>query len=333
MKRALACLAAVMLLASGAAPAAADEGQTHNAPPSSASPAARPFPEVTAPPATCKLYNLAILDMATEADGRVTIPATIEDQPGRLMVDTGSIYSVLGESEALARNLTIRPSGQIFYYEGGVPLYNMTRVDRIQIGRLKGTDHEMMVVTSSQLDHDTIGMLGPDIMANYDIDFDFAAGTFSLFDPDHCPGEVVYWTKTPYAAVPMRLDRGGHIIITVSLDGKPVDALVDTGAYRSTISMKLAKALFGIDEKDPKAKKMGEISVNGTLPAPLYRYPFGALTLEGVTVNNPMIDILDDDRFDDGDNEMTLGIKTLRQLHMYIGYKEKTIYFTPAEAR
>ncbi len=291
-------------------------------------------PAATAAPApACRLGRVASLELSTRPDGGITVPVEIQGQTGQMLVDTGSIYSVIGKSEALSRGLNVKLANMFLSYLGGVPMYEMTRTDRIAIGNMVGKDLSLMVIDSKHLPHDTIGMLAPDVLRGFDVEFDFAAGKFNLFDPDHCPGQVVYWTKTPYAAVPMHIDESGHIIIQVTLNGKTVSAGVDTGADRSTITLGLAKSLFGIDANDPKLVTMGKVSVNGTAAAPLYRYPFDTLILEGVTVNHPVIDILDGERFSAGDNLMILGVKTLRQLHMYIAYKENVVYFTPAEAR
>lgn len=298
--------------------------------------AAEPAPATEPAPAQpeCQLVQLVSLEMSTQFDGRVAVPATIQGQTGLLVIDTGSIHSVLTDAAARSRNLQMRIGNQIFFYLGGLPAYKFVEADRLELGHMVARDMPLLILPARSFDRNAIGMLAPDIMSNYDVDFDFAGGKFSLISPDHCPGKVVYWTQTPaVAAVPMRVDSGGHPIITVTLDGKEMDAAVDTGSDRSTITLGMAKELFGIDEKDPKLTFVSNVRVNGTAAAALYRYPFAALNLEGVVVQNPSIDILAGKRFEAGDNQMILGIKTLRQLHMYIAYKEKKIYFTPAEAR
>jgi predicted aspartyl protease len=295
---------------------------------------AEPLPDTPAALPACALRQVASLDITTEPDGSVAVPVTIEGREGLMVVDTGSIISVISESEARARDLTLRPNDLGLAYMGGVAADRTVRVSKVSIGRLSGSNLMMLVVPGgAELQHNAIGLLGPDILGNYDVEFDFAAAKLNLFETDHCPGQVVYWTKEPYAAAPMKVDEVGHIFVDIQLNGKPVQAALDTGADRSTISASLAKKLFGIDKDSPGMKPLGNVSVNGTAPAPLYRYPFATLTFEGVTVQNPVIDILDGDRFEVGDNQMLLGIKTMRRLHMYISYKEKMVYFTPAESR
>ena len=290
-------------------------------------------PALAADPPACTLKQIVSLDMSIEDDGEVAIPAAINDQKGLLLIDTGSIESSINQAFAVQLKLRLRLGRNVYYLPGGVPIYQVANVDKLQLGPMSASDVWLEVVPWHTLEHDVFGMLAPDIMQNYDMDFDFAAGKLNIFSQDHCEGEVVYWTKQPYSKVPMSLDSGGHIIIPALLDGKEVKAMVDTGTGRSTITMDMATDLYGITEKSPDIKANGSVAVNRAVDAQMYHYPFKTLTFEGVTVQTPVIDILGGERFQGKEAEMILGIQTLRQMHMYIAYGEHMIYLTPAEAR
>src|SRR6185437_4354822 len=119
-----------------------------------------------------------------------------------------------------------------------------------------------------------------------------AHAKFNIYSQDHCPHAVVYWTKGNYAQVPMHVDDSWHISVPVTLNGKSLTAVIDSGADRSTMSLDTLKTVLGIDEKNPVLKQKAAISINGTARAAIYRYPFDKLSLEGVTVQNPDIDIV-----------------------------------------
>ena len=51
------------------------------------------------------------------------------------------------------------------------------------------------------------GDLGTRMFEKVDLELDIAGGKFNLFSSDHCPGNVVYWTKN-YAELPLKRDRG-----------------------------------------------------------------------------------------------------------------------------
>jgi Aspartyl protease len=132
--------------------------------------------------------------------------------------------------------------------------------------------------------------------------------------------------------VPMKLDENRHITIPVTLDGKQLIAVADTGAARSFMSLDVAKAIFGLDEKNPALKSLGAVSINNVASEQLYHYPFQSLTFEGIAVRNPDIAITKGSDDDKDDPQLVIGIGVLRQLHLYIAYKEQVLYLTPAEA-
>ncbi len=129
----------------------------------------------------------------------------------------------------------------------------------------------------------------------------------------------------------MDLTPQGHIFVSAVLDGKPVRALLDTGAQTTTMSLKTAAKVFGIDAKNPALKPLGGINVNNLVDASAYRYPFASLTFEGIAIDHPNVVILDTGA-DTDEAEMIVGIGVLRQFHIFIAYDEKAIYLTPAEA-
>jgi len=69
--------------------------------------------------------------------------------------------------------------------------------------------------------------------------------------------------------------------------------------------------------------------INGAL-LKTFAYPFKSIDFQGVAVINPHILVLG--RQDFPLTNLILGIDVLRNLHMYISYKERKIYLTPATA-
>ena len=270
----------------------------------------------------CELKLVDSLALETESSGAVTIPVMIDNRPARLLIDTGAPFSILDTS--FARTLGHEPSffqpGTFFGMVGGYKLRQSVAVDSLSVGRLKA-------MTSSAM-----GTLGSNVLAAYDVELDFAAQKMNMFTQDHCPGQVVYWTNDAYAQVPMTLNRDQHITIPVTLDGKNVTAIVDTGAYRSYMTLDIASDLFGFDENSPGLKKVGDTKLNNVAAATLYRYPFQSLTFQDVAVRNPDIEISKEGKSTPGMPQLVVGLGILRQLHMYVAYRERMLYLTPAAA-
>jgi predicted aspartyl protease len=288
------------------------------------------MPALADPPA-CQLREVASLAMGTEPDGQVTVPVTIDDRSTRLVVDTGSVYGSISSALASELGLKRERGARIYELLGHIPLYDIVFAHSFRMGNLSTDSIGFYVAPSQALHADSGGMLGPDVMSKYDVEFDFAHARFNIFSQDHCPGRVVYWTNEPYARVAIRVDGDWHISVPVTLDGKKIEALVDTGSYRSSMSLDVAKSVLGIDENNPALKTLEPISINGLAPVALHLYPFQTLELDGVEVRNPLIDIFPGATFGRRAPQLILGLGMLRQLHLYIAYGEQTLYATPAE--
>jgi predicted aspartyl protease len=291
--------------------------------------------DISAAPASasCQQVRIAGVDMATEADGLVAVPVSVDDTQVMLTVDTGAIHTAISSRLADTLGLDRNISSQVEAMAGGVPIVEMAYAHSLKMGPMATGRVGVMVAPSQALSADTDGLFGPDVMNNYDVEIDYAHGRFALFSQDHCPGQVVYWTHEPYARVPMHVDDSWHISVPVMLDGKPVTAFIDTGAERSMMTQSVAKALFGITPDDPRLIRRDNISVNDTAPTTLYHYPFATLALEGITVAHPDIDIMPDSTLGEGGPQLIVGAGVLRQLHLYLAYKEQVLYATPAESK
>jgi hypothetical protein len=188
------------------------------------------------------------------------------------------------------------------------------------------------------------GIIGADMLTNVDADFDFGAKKLNLISQNHCDGKVVYWAAPALATIPFHFDKGGHIAFPLRLDDKRVNAMLDTGAYNTVLNLNIARRTFNVDTNAPDVEKIGELQ--GGFTANVYRKQFKTITLDGVTVTNPAIDLLPDmvsnpatptlgagSIIRDTDAnlpDVILGMNVLSKLHVYIAYKEAKLYITAA---
>lgn len=280
---------------------------------------------------TCQLQQAIELPMTELRDGHVSVPMTIGDRPVKMLVDTGGLFSMLTPPTVAALDLhkEIIPLSRIQQY-GGLTIDHYVTAHDVSLGGIKGYKFDFLVMPEHGYSSDIDGLLAPDIMRNYDADFDFANHMFRLFSPEHCEGKVVYWTHDPYGTVEFRLNEFGQMTVPIMLDGHEIRAMIDTGAYRSTASLETIEDDFDIDEKNPELHLLP-----GAGPDHLrYHYPFKTLSLQSITVNNPDIVLVPDAQsgLRSSAPRMLLGINVLRQLHLYIAYHEHTLYVTPAAA-
>lgn len=288
---------------------------------------------------------LTSLEMSYDGGGRPLVPVTIQGRDLKIVVDTGGLFGALTwqtvDQLKLRRDL-INGGLQIFALNGERAKY-MVHVEDVRLGKLVSSRYSFMVMPPDWGSADSVGFLAPDILSTYDLEFDFGAGRLNLISPDHCKGQVVYWTQQPYVALPLRVDGDHKIHIQAMLDGQSMEALIDTGASRSLLRLDEADAVLKRPVRSSELVHVGTGTDNGF---DLYKYPFKLLTIGGIAVQNPDLLIATDKLGDvrqpeeiDRNGEdalhappLILGMNVLRKLHLYIAYKEEMLYATGADA-
>ena len=295
--------------------------------------------------ADCGLKRYTTVDTVATPNGSMLVPVRIGDAQRLLLFDTGGSISGLTQPAAQDLGLNMLESNVELIGLGGAVSRRYTVLPSFTIGTVESKSVKFMILPGNapmSRDNRLAGTIAPN--PNVDLDLDFAGRKLSLFSPDHCDGQVVYWQATAVAAVPMRVAGLGHIIIPVTLDGKRMDALVDTGASNTIINLRVAQNRFDIRLDAPDVEQVGQLGTNAS--AKTYRRTFGTLAFEGVTVTNPAIILMPDlvtQRLPSGPTgtltrapdrglpDLILGMSVLGKTHMYVAYKEKKVYITAAE--
>lgn len=274
----------------------------------------------------CHLYRIAEFDMSFDASGRVSIPMTIGGRTVNLLIDTGGYISTL--TQATVTDLGLKPQnsrGINERYYGGETLTHYVLVHDALLGAIKGPELGFYVMSNGRAALDEGGTLSPDILGQFDVDFDFANARLNLFSQDHCEGKVVYWTAQPAEQIEIHFDNEHHLRVPLQLDGKEIMADIDTGAADSVGSLDDVEDEFDLRSNDPNLKLLPGLSDGEHI----YRYPFKVLSFGGVAVYNPHLEL-----WPDADSrthhKFLIGMNVLRHLHMYVAYKEQKLYVTPA---
>jgi predicted aspartyl protease len=275
--------------------------------------------------------------------GRPAIMITINDAPRSMLVDTGGPFSSVTQQTVQELGLTTIQNGRGLRSVNGAFTSLLARLPSITIGRLQQKNALYYVMPDSG-GNEFDGVLGGEFFKQYDTDLDFNSGKLNLFLQDHCPGQVVYWPNTGVAVVPFRTDASNHITFRVELDGKQLEAALDTGASTTVLNLNDARRTFSVDVNAPDVEKVGELT--GGYTANIYRRQFKTLAFEGVTIDNPMITLLPDmmngavvEQSQTGSligasrrglPSLILGMSTMADMHIYIAYKERKLYITTA---
>lgn len=266
------------------------------------------------------------------------VPVKLNGVDKKLVLDTGGYTTQLTPDVVEELKLPIGGASGTMKFVGGTNgSIASAKVADFQMGSMRAHDITLLVSPIPGLEKHADGLLASDLFLAYDIDLDFGHDKLNFISSDHCPGKVVYWQADAVADVPLRIVNG-HYLIDVTLDGKRLVAMVDTGASRSSIGLAEAHRFFGLSASDmeqaPKA--------NGVVTS--YYHKFASLAFEGIEIHDPtfvVIDtgVLDRDRARIGSHvvgqvaqtsDMILGMDIMRHLHLYIATKERKLYVTPA---
>ena len=187
---------------------------------------------------------------------RMTVQVRVNGQgPYRFVVDSGADSSVIGVRVARALQL---PAGTPVLLNGMTDSSQVdrVRVDTIQLGSSTIRDLELPVLKEQNVGGE--GMLGIDVLVRQRLMMDFEKRTINVEDAlvpaRRLDGEIV---------VTARLQHGQLILTQAKANGRPIEAVIDTGSELSIGNLALRDRLM---RKDPsKFTKIGITGVTGVL--------------------------------------------------------------------
>ena len=202
--------------------------------------------------AACQLRQMAELEVHMAGNAPL-IPASINDHLVQMLVDTGAMKSLIWRYSAKDLGLVVAESNMKFYGAGGAEVAGVVLIKSLTLAG--ATVHNLRLFTAGHVkDTGFAGIVGEDLLSNWDLEFDLSAQKLRLFSPKECKGgEVVYWAPE-YSMMKLISDPQdtGLLKATVQLNGRPVVALLDTGASSSVVSTQ-AMSRSGIKPETPMA--------------------------------------------------------------------------------
>jgi predicted aspartyl protease len=287
--------------------------------------------------APCQLVKVADLPVTVTPGNQILVAGKIKDQDVQFQVDTGS-YRTIFDHTVISRfgALNAGKHYQSIGVGGETDNIRMT-IPGLAIGSYPASDMSLLVSSKHFLGDGIYALLGEDFLEMFDLDIDLAKNTIGLFQHNSCAAEPVYWANTfSEADLHVREDK---IYIAVELDGKPFEAVLDTGADRSVISTTFTKRL-GLDENAPGMTKAGFSHGIDQHKVDVYRYRFSELRIGDEVVKNPTLNVanLAPVKFDhssmyriqDGnaDTQALLGADFVKTHHIYVATRSMKMYFT-----
>jgi predicted aspartyl protease len=276
-----------------------------------------------APPA---LENQVQMTAIAMRDGSQidAVPVSINGHDTQFLLDTGGIVSQISAALAGQLKIPINRTGVALIDITGRQAAGLAMIHEFRIGTQARADVPLPISPDPLV---PTGLFSLDNLAPYDADMDFPGNLLTLFSQDHCAGVTALPTSA--TAIPFSLVNG-HIVLTVTLDGKDISAILDTGSTETNLRADAAHSEFALVLGAPDTPENGRLE--GVADLPTYDHVFKSLGFGGIQFENPSVTIIPIGNRADllGGPELILGMNMLRTLHLYLAFGERKIYIAPA---
>jgi len=288
--------------------------------------------------AACKLELISSVDVQLGGAGAVLLPVKINGHDTWMVLQMSSGISLVNRKVAEQLGMEFQEQRKFQSNQGNGRYFpQMSIVGSMLVGATNFAGWSLYVLPPSDQPPPmyrglpVLGPLSSQIALAADMELDLAHGKLNLFkQTSACDGGQAYWGGE-VTAVPLYVDQSGLLVFPVEVDGKAVEASLNTQGRFTVMSQKVINKFFGKDSGKAKSQ-------------PGFRSM--SLTAKGLEMNDIEVRLLDDKKspcvpttsdrhsraigFDQCLSQAPLSIGTdlLRRLRIYIATKEGRIFFT-----
>jgi predicted aspartyl protease len=277
-------------------------------------------------PSDCKMALVTDLKLLPSSGTFIT-PAFLNGQPTTMILDTGSMDTLISKSSAERLHLSLNSTGTWISGIGGHQSLYLFTADSFRIGKLHGA-HLTLAASAIGTDprHFPIdGIFGAEFLSHYDIDFDVADRKLRLFkvisgctQPAANLDEPLY--QAPLERPFSEADRRPHVMVLIN--GIWLNAVVDSGAQHTAIFRDSARRL-GLRLEDLAADPHGRASGLGPSAKVEIQHIMAPIKIGEITISNLPVHIID--QRSGGDTDMLLGLDFFSRVHVWLSFHSGTM--------
>lgn len=280
--------------------------------------------------AACKR---AALDLPVNISGtRPMIDTKINGQEVRLLVDSGAVFGMISDAMAEQLKLSLGPApfGLSVRGIGGSTIPSVGTAKDFTIANVTLHNVEFLV-GGSEPGGGAAGVLGQNMLVNWNVEYDLAKGLIRLFRDTDCSNQfLAYWvaqTQQPYTVTNIEkvTPQTPHAVGHAYINGERIRVTFDTGAYQSVLSLKAA-ARAGVKLDSPGVVEAGLSRGIGRNMIKSYIAPFASFKFaDGEEIKNARLRIADIS-LDNAD--MLIGADFFLSHRVFVANSQDKIYFT-----
>jgi predicted aspartyl protease len=270
-------------------------------------------------------------DIVLEERQRLLIaPIAVNGTPVRGILDTGAQASAVTDALVTRLGLLSDPRhGSLVSGVGGQgTAQNDALVDRLELAGFDPAAGHYPVIAlpagsgfDSRSDDPLGALIGADLLSHFDLDLDVAHDRLVLYDPDRCQEKLPNW-REPMDEVPLDVIWTGRLQLTVTLDGKELHALLDSGATTSVLDLPAAERL-GVSRDVLASEQGGEGFGAAGVNFQRVLHTFRTMDVGAERVTAPRLAVLDRGL---RETDMLLGLDWLRTHHVFISFRRHTLF-------
>ncbi len=282
------------------------------------------------------LPDTQFVDVPLRFDGKyVLVPVSVGNQSLIFILDTAAGGSVVSPATRDAVGFSDK-DGEISEVvgAGGTVNYQSLRVPSIVVGGHVQKNFNVTVIDLKKFQKKDsqpyAGLLGNDFLRRFDVEINLPAARMRLY-PHGADGLITISRLSKRRSVPNLAASEGFIVFNVLVEGKPVEAILDSAAPASVLNWQAAKQVGVTPEtKGVKRREQG-IGGLGTQVADTYLYRFKKIKVGKMQFKPDETRIADLSIFRAlGLNKkpaMLFGLDMLKNRVLFISYSTKKLYF------
>jgi predicted aspartyl protease len=311
--------------------------------------------------ATCLVAGLGMAGSAAAADAKckfvrivdwpvrivrnhIVVDGAINGQKIGIILDTGATRSLILRSAAVRLDLPKREApGYRMYGVGGQTKVEIAVVDDFKLGEVSTKGLQLFVAGEGDFGAGQDVLLGEDFLRRFDVEFDLAHGAVRLYQPKDCDGvSLAYWTKETAGEVEIEPMEEGRprIALTVHINGRPIEAMLDSGAATSVLTKEDAASL-GVTPDTPGVVSGRPTQGMGAKEVHVWSGPFQSFAIGNESIPDVRIrfaDLYKDTNYTTTASRvsrkasvtqpMLLGADFLRAHRTLVAHSQQRLYFT-----
>jgi len=284
--------------------------------------------------AQCTLGVMADLPVTMEGLN-VSVPTKVNGKDTSFWLDSGAFFSIMPKAKAIELNLELEraPYGLSMMGIGGEFDVDLTTIKSFGIVGHDLKNMQFMVGGSDSGN----GLIGRNILAMADTEFDLANGSVKIIKPLNCGDTpLINWAPgKPYFTVPLLTSansRDHQFRLPVAINGAKIVAEFDTGAPTSLLSRRAAERA-GINLSGPGVVASSGLTGFGRRTEKGWIAPVASVAIGDEEILRTKIEVIDDTIAGDTDLDMLLGADYILAHHIYVARGQRRIYFTYSGGR